>query len=110
MLYRIYDSLYLWRFHFFDNNVDTPREINNNFILNQKPDFYITEMLKLMDDTFTSLPKVFVDDMIKKRINSHIKVLAQLSKFIKLNKENQQTEPMYIARDKWMNILSYVDS
>ena len=62
-----------------------------------------------MYDTFKSLPKLFVDKMIKKWMNFHIKVMDQLSKFIKWNKYNQQMEPMYISREEWMNILSCVD-
>ena len=50
---------------YFNNNIYTPKEHNNNFILNQKPYFYITSLSKLMDDTSTSLPKLFVDEMIK---------------------------------------------
>ena len=52
-----------------------------------------------MDDTFTSLPKLFVDEMIKNWMNSYIKVVAQLSKVIKRNKENQQMEN-FILQDK----------
>ena len=42
-------------------------------------------------------------------MNSHIKVVAQLSKVVKRNKQNQHMEEMYIAREKIKNILSYVD-
>ena len=77
--------------------------------MNQKTDFYITSLLKLMYDTFKSLPKLFVDKMIKKLMNFRIKVMDQLSKFIKWNKYNQQMEPMYISREELMNILSCVD-
>ena len=54
--------------------------------------------LKLMDDTFTSLPKLCVNSIIKNRMNSHINVVAQLSKFVNRNKENKQMEQMYISR------------
>ena len=37
---------------FFDKMNDTPNEHQNNFILNQIPDLYITSMFKLMDDIF----------------------------------------------------------
>ena len=53
-----------------------------------------------MDDTFTSLTKLYVDEMIKKWMNSHIKVVVQLSKVVKWNKDNQQIEQMYIAKEK----------
>ena len=42
-----------------------PKEHHNNFILNHKPGFNIRSLSKLIDDTFTSLPKLFVDEMIK---------------------------------------------
>ena len=42
-------------------------------------------------------------------MNSHIKVVEQLSKAIKWNKDNQQMEPMYAAREKGKNIFSFVD-
>ena len=35
----------------FRNMTDAPNEYHNHFILNQIPDFYITSMLKVMDDT-----------------------------------------------------------
>ena len=53
-----------------------------------------------MDDTFTSLPKLFVDEIVNYWINSHIKVVAQLSKVVKWNVENQEMEQRYISRVK----------
>ena len=50
---------------YFNNNIDAPKEHNNHLILNQKSIFNITSLSKFMDDTFTSLPKLFVDEMIK---------------------------------------------
>ena len=50
---------------YFNNSIDAPKEHNNNLILNQEPNLYITSLQKLMDDTFTSLPKLFFDYMIK---------------------------------------------
>ena len=44
----------------FNNNIDTPNEHHNNLIFNQISDFYITSPSKLMDDKFTSLPKLFL--------------------------------------------------
>ena len=49
---------------YFNNNIDTPNEHHNHFIFNHKPNFYIASLSNLMDDTFTSLPKLFVDGMI----------------------------------------------
>ena len=48
----------------FINNIDKTKEHHNHFILNQKSYFYITSLSKLMHDAFTSLSKLFVDDMI----------------------------------------------
>ena len=42
---------------------------------------------------------MFIDDSLN-WMNSHIKVVAQLSKVIKCNQENQHTEQIYIAREK----------
>ena len=42
-------------------------------------------------------------------MNSHIKVVSQLSKVVKWNKYNQQMEPIYVARETGRNILIYVD-
>ena len=41
-------------------------------------------------------------------MNKHIKVVDQLSKFVKRDKENQLTEKMYLARERGINILGYV--
>ena len=62
-----------------------------------------------MDETLALLPNLFVNKMIKKWMNPRIKVVSQLSEVVKLNKENQQMEPMYMAREIGRNILSYVD-
>ena len=53
-------------YFYFNNSIDAPKDNHNHFILNQKPIFYITSLSKFMDDTFTSLPKLFFDEMIKK--------------------------------------------
>ena len=44
-----------------------------------------------------------------KFMNNYIKVVDQLSTFVKWSKENQQMGPMYVERDIGKNILSYVD-
>ena len=51
---------------YFKNMNDTLNEHHNNFILNLIPDFHITSPLKLMDDIFESLPKLFVYKMQKR--------------------------------------------
>ena len=61
-----------------------------------------------MGDTYTSFHKLFFDEMIKTWMNSHIKVLDRLSKFIEWNKENKRMDQLYIARERG-GILSYVD-
>ena len=42
-----------------------PKEHHNKLILNQEPDFYITSLSNLMDETLTLLPNLFVDKMVK---------------------------------------------
>ena len=49
---------------YFNNSIDEPKEHHNNFILNQEPDVYMTSLSKFMDDTFTFMPKLFVDKII----------------------------------------------
>ena len=94
---------------YFKNMTDEPKEHHIHMIFNKNPNFNITSLSKLMDYTVTSLPKLFVDEMIKKWMNSDIKVVSQLSKVVKRNKENQGKEKLYIAREKGKHILSYVD-
>ena len=52
-------------FFYLDNSIYAPKGHHNQLILNQGPNFYITSLSKFMDETFTSLPKLFVDGMIK---------------------------------------------
>ena len=42
-------------------------------------------------------------------MEKYIKVVAQLSKVVIRNKKNQLMEPMYMAREKGKNIMSYVN-
>ena len=49
---------------YFNKNMDKPKEHHNHFILDQKPYFYIKSLPNLMDDIFTSLSKLFFDEMI----------------------------------------------
>ena len=42
-------------------------------------------------------------------MNSHVQIVAQLSKVNLWNKENQKMEPMYNAREEIMNILDYIN-
>ena len=42
-------------------------------------------------------------------MEKYIKVVAQLSKVVIRNKKNQLMEPMYTAREKGKNIMSYVN-
>ena len=50
---------------YLNNSIDAPKENHNHFILNQKPIFNIISLSKLVDDIFTSLTKLFVDEIIK---------------------------------------------
>ena len=71
---------------YFNNRIGAPKEHYNKLIPNKEPDFHITSLSKFMDETLTFLPKSFFNKMIKTWIKSHIKVMAQLSKFVKWNK------------------------
>ena len=62
-----------------------------------------------MGEKFLSLPELFIDKMIKQWMKYSIKFVAHLSKCLKWNKENQQTEPMHVAKEMGRNILSSVD-
>ena len=46
---------------YFNNITDKPKEHHNHFILNNNPNFYITSLLKLVNDMFTSLTNLFAD-------------------------------------------------
>ena len=50
---------------YFKNSIDAPKQNNNKFILNQEPDFYITSLSNLMDETLTLVPNLFVNKMVK---------------------------------------------
>ena len=71
---------------YFNNIIDAPKEHHNKFILDQEPSFNITSLSNLMDEAWTLLHMLFVNKMIKERMNKHISVVAQLSKFVKQNK------------------------
>ena len=57
---------------YFNNMTDTPKEHRNHIILKHIPDFYITSLLKLMDNIFESLTKFFVVRIFKKMMNDQI--------------------------------------
>ena len=48
---------------YFNDNIDALKEHHNQLILNQEPDFYITSLSNLMDDTLTFLTKLFFNTM-----------------------------------------------
>ena len=62
-----------------------------------------------MNAIFPMLPQLFVNKVIKKWMNSHIKVVAQLSKVVKWDKQNLKMKPMYMAGEIRINFLSSVD-
>ena len=51
---------------YFKIMADIPNEHNNNFILNQIQDMYITSLLKFMDKIYEPFPNLVIDGMIKK--------------------------------------------
>ena len=79
---------------YFNNIIDAPIPHYNKFILDQEPYFNTTSLSNLMDETWTLLHKLFVNKMIKEWMNKHISVVAQLSNFVKRNKENRLIESM----------------
>ena len=60
------------------NMTDIPNEHHNRFVLNMIHGMYITPPLKFMDEIFEDLPNLFVDQMLKKRMNTHIQIVAQI--------------------------------
>ena len=63
-------------YFYFNNDTGLPNEQHNKFMLDQEQDYYITSLQNFMDETLTSLPKLFVNQTGKKD-GKHIKVLAQ---------------------------------
>ena len=51
-----------------------------------------------MDKIFGSVPNLFVDRMLKKLTNTHIKIVDQLSKVNIWNKKKQRMEPTHDSR------------
>ena len=47
--------------------------------------------------------------MIKELIFGYVKVVSHLSNVVKWNTESDDMESMLIARDKGVNIISYID-
>ena len=83
---------------FFDDIIDVPKEHYNQLALNKETRFYKTSLSNLMDKTLALLPKLFINEMMNLWMKSYNKVVSQLSKVIKCSKENQQMEPIYVAR------------
>ena len=46
---------------YLNNNIDAPKESNNEYIQNQVKYFYITSLSNFMDETLILLPKLFVN-------------------------------------------------
>ena len=57
---------------------DIPNEHHNSFKLNQIHDMYMASSLKSTDRIFELLPNLFVDRILKKWMNAHIQIVAQL--------------------------------
>ena len=62
-----------------------------------------------MDETLKLLPISFFNKIFKQWIHKHIKVISQLSKFVKRGKEKKLMEPMYVTGERGINIYIYVD-
>ena len=78
---------------------DKPMENNNNLILNQNPNLYVKLQSKLMDDTFTSLSKLFVYEMIKDMGKISYQSCGSLSKSSKTEQRKSTDATLYIARE-----------
>ena len=49
---------------YLNKNIDAPMEHHNQFLLNQEPDFYITSLSNLMNETLTLLHELFFNKMV----------------------------------------------
>ena len=94
---------------YINNEYDEPEEHHIKSILKTQPDIYITSLSKLVDESLQDFPELFVDRMIKTYIFEYVKVVSQLSNFVKWNKESDDMESIVIAREERENIISYVD-
>ena len=84
-------------YFYFKNTTNKPNKHHNHFILNQIPYFHITSPFKLRDDILESLPKLFVDKILKQWMKSYVQIVAHISKVSVCNKQNQKLEPIYNA-------------
>ena len=62
-----------------------------------------------MYKSLQDLPKLFVDKMLKDWMFEYVKFVSQSSNVVKRNRESDDMESMLTAREKWRNIISYVD-
>ena len=51
---------------YFKDNEEVPKSHHRVFILNQGSDFYITPPLKLLEESLSSLPKLFVKKLLNR--------------------------------------------
>ena len=77
---------------YINNKNNAPEEHHIQSILKTKLDIYITSLLKLIYEPLKDLPKLFVDKMIKEWMFEHVKLVSQLSNFVKWNKDSDETE------------------
>ena len=64
---------------YFNNMKYNPKKHHFGFIFNQRHEMYIISPWKIMEETFLSLPNLFVKKD-QKWMNSNIQIVAQLSK------------------------------
>ena len=84
---------------YFNDSMDAPKEIHNHFILNEKLNIYITSLSKFMDDSFTSLPKLFIGEIIKMAELLYQSCVSVINS-CKMEQKQSTDGKMYIAREE----------
>ena len=66
---------------YFNKMIDKTNKYHITFIFNQTHDMYITSLLKNMEAIFVALLNLSFHQTLIKWMNTHIQIVAQLSKF-----------------------------
>ena len=77
---------------YINNKYDAHEDHHIHSILKKYPDIYITSLSKLMDSSLQDLTKLFVDKIIIDSMFEYIKVVSQLSNFVKRKKDSDDME------------------
>ena len=73
---------------YFNNMTDKYKTNNIGFILNQRHEMYIISLLKIMEETFLSFPKIFVKMFLEPWISANIQSFAQSPKIFLWNQHS----------------------